>query len=202
MRRLPVDADDPRANAFGDLRYGAADPAARANDQQSLARRELGGVDGAAPGGHEIDADRGGLSKTQSVRLSPQARYGDGDALGMRAVAREADIAASAPHLRADPLARALLDDACIVAAGNTRQRGLAHRAGHVFHVARVDRRRFDAHDGCNRIGDGIRNVDEIKRLDVPERFYLQSAHDLFLRILVFPLVDISRCGGSRNEYK
>jgi hypothetical protein len=177
MGRASVDADDLGADPVRDLRGGAADAAARADQRQRFALQEPRRLDKSAPSGHEIDADRSRLIEIEGARLVPQARDGNRDALGMRALAGKADIPSRAPHFGADPLGWPSFHHAGEITPGYARQRRLFHRAFDVLHVARIDRGRFDADDRRRVVSDRIGDLDDFKRLDIAERLDLNGSH-------------------------
>jgi hypothetical protein len=100
------------------------------------------------------EATRSRFITFERPRLAPQARDRHRELFRMRAVAREAGIAARAPDLRAEPFGRPLDHHARIVPSGRAGQRRLTHPAFDVLHVAGIDRRGHYFHDGLARARD------------------------------------------------
>ena len=180
-RRPLVGADHAGAHAPGDLGGGAADAASGADQEHGLPGLQACGFE-AAPGGHVIDADRRRLVEAEGFGVAAQARRQLGDQLGMGSVAGEADIAAGAPNLGADPPGRTRLDHSGEIPAGDARQRRLLHRAGDILDVARIDRSRHDPHHRRPLVGDRVGNLSHMKNRGIAERLEPYRTHDLLLQ--------------------
>src|SRR5579862_35819 len=110
--RGTVHADGVSAFPFGDLRYGATDTAGRSRSEERFAGAEVSGVNQPNPGSHKICAHSGGFFKGKIFGLEGHTSGGDNKEFGVGAVACEADIAASAPDLAAEPFPGAANDHA------------------------------------------------------------------------------------------
>ena len=150
--RATVGADHPAAAGLGDLNDRAARSSTRADHDHGLARTRVGVGHRAEPRDEEVDADARRDVVTEVARLAHQPRDRNGDPLRVSPVHGEANLSSRAPHLRAYPLAGALLDDAREVAAGHPRQDGALHLTGDVLHVAGMHASRDDADDGRRRV--------------------------------------------------
>ena len=179
-----VGADHAGAEAPSDLGGGAADAASGADQEHGFPGLQACRFD-AAPGGHVIDADRRRLVEAEGAGLAAQARRRHGDQLGVGSVAGEADIAARAPNLGADPFGRTCLDHSGEIPAGDARQRRLRHGPGDVLDVARIDRSRHDPHHRRPLVGDRVRNLRHVKNRGIAEGLEPYRTHDLLLQVII-----------------
>jgi hypothetical protein len=95
----------------------------------------------------------------------------------MGAVASKADVAAGPPYFCADPSGGTVGHDAAEVAPGNARRDGVSEMPGHVFHVARIDRRAADLDDGAVAVAFRHGRIDVLEYVRAAERLELQGFH-------------------------
>jgi hypothetical protein len=111
------------------------------------------------------------LREGKRFRLVHEDRRRDGDELRVRAIAAKAQIAPAAEDLPADRLARSFHHNAGKVPARNSGKGGTMHLAEHVFGVAGIDRRCFDAHQNLTRLKPRAVDLRKMQRLRAASAF-------------------------------
>jgi hypothetical protein len=174
----PVHPDHLAAQGVGDLRDGAAHPAADAEHRDGLSLAQVGGLDHPEPSGDEVDPYGRGLLEAQVLGLVGQGRRRDGEHLRVRAVVAEPDISSGSPDLGAGPVTRPANDDPGEVASGSTGQGRLRELAGDVLQVRRVHRGGLDGYHGLAVPRDGVGHLGEVQDAGIAEVVETQSVHD------------------------
>jgi hypothetical protein len=84
--------DDARAEEFRDLNGGAADAAARAEDEHVFAGLKLGAVDEHVPGGLEDERDGGGFFEREIFGIGQAIDFGRANEFGAATVEHVAEV--------------------------------------------------------------------------------------------------------------
>lgn len=146
-----------------------ADFPVRAEHEHDVAGLRHAGAAQAFIGGDERHADAGRFVERQHGGLAAHQGRVEHEPLRVRAVAMHAEIAARAPHRRADPAVRAAAHDAGPVTPGRARPHRVRHAAERGLHVARVHagRAHLDQHLAVGRYGRVDFPDPRVERLDV-----------------------------------
>lgn len=182
--RLAFHREHPCAKRGGNLDRGLANLAIAAGDQHHVARLGHAGAAQSFISRNERHAHGTGFDQRDGVRLGAHGLRADAQVLAVRTVAANAKLAATAPHLLPDQLARAIDNNACVVASRRTWPDGMRHQSERGLDIAGIHARANHFDNALARARLWPRHPDQRQLERVDGRSFplnLNGVHDVWM---------------------